>query len=84
MTTLALMISIVTCSFGLGWAGKAYLARRMKRQIAGILEEIRLATLESSEEGKRLSSAEMKVILHKIMSAVSTGLIILKQTERKK
>lgn len=84
MTTLSIMISIVTCSFGLGWAGKAYLARRMKRQIVEVLKEIIKATDESSEEGKRLSNAEAKVILHRILQAASTILVILKQKEKNK
>jgi hypothetical protein len=82
MTTLALMISIITCSFGLGWAGKAFLARRVKRQITKALEEIIRVTDESSEEGKRISNAEAKIVLHLIRNVVATVMIILKQREK--
>jgi hypothetical protein len=84
MTTLAIMISIITCSFGLGWLGKAYLVRRLKRQMIDVFEEIQKSTLESSEEGKRLSNAEAKVVLYRISKAVATALIILKQREKTK
>lgn len=83
MSFLAIAISIATCSFGLGWAGKAFLARRLKKQIANIFEEIHNATLESSEDGKRISNAEMKVIIARVSRAAKTGMIILKLIERK-
>lgn len=84
MSFIAIAISILTCTFGIGWLGKAYLARRLKKQIAAIFEEIQNATAESSEDGKRFSQAEMKVILARISKAVKTGMIILKTIDERK